>query len=495
MPRFCPGPSQVWNSILAVLILASLGTVTAAAERPNVLFIAVDDLRPELACYGASHIHSPNIDRLAASGTTFQRAYCMQAVCSPSRTCVMTGLRPDSTKVYDLKTHFRTHVPQVVTVAQHFKNNGYHTVSMGKIYHGGFDDPPSWSEPARVAKGGGWYAAQENLDFVANRQAEGRKRGLQGVALSRFARAASIESADVPDNRYTDGAIADLALSTLQELQQKQEPFFLAVGFIRPHLPFTSPKKYWDLYDRSQIQPAANLFPPKNVPSYALTSWGEMRAYSDIPPQGDLSPEKALELRHGYYASVSFTDANVGKLLDKLQQLGLAENTIVVLWGDHGWKLGEHNSWCKHTNFEIDANSPLIIRAPGQKAPGSKTPALVEFVDIYPTLCDLAGLTLPSHLEGVSAAPLLNDPKLPWKSAAFSQYPRGAVMGYSMKTDRYRFTAWKNQKSGQILATELYDHQHDPAENENVAGDPANAKLVQQLTSQLQAGWRAARPK
>jgi iduronate 2-sulfatase len=228
------------------------------------------------------------------------------------------------------------------------------------------------------------------------------------------------------------------------------------------------------------------------VTPYSLTTWGEMRAYDGIPAKGDLTEDQARQLKHGYYACVSFTDANVGKLLDELDRLGLADNTIVVLWGDHGWKLGEHNSWCKHTNFENDANAPLIIRAPGQKSPGGKTRALVEFVDIYPTLCDLAGLERPAHLEGTSAAPLLDDPQQPWKPAAFSQYPRGSVMGYSMRTDRYRFTAWKNRKTGQVEALELYDHETDPAENENVAGDADKAELVERLMQQLNDGWQAA---
>ncbi|EAQ77833.1 iduronate-2-sulfatase [Blastopirellula marina DSM 3645] len=480
-------------SLLAAVCFVS--AASAADRQPNVLFIAVDDLRTELGCYGASQIHSPNIDRLAAAGTVFTRAYCQQAVCSPSRTSLMTGLRPDSTKVYDLVTHFRKNVPDVVTLGQHFKQNGYYSVSMGKIYHGGYDDPPTWSEPARKPQGGAGYVLAENLQTITDKRNAARAKGLRGVQLSRAARGPATEMADVADNAYADGAVADLAVKSLRELSQRDEPFFLAVGFVKPHLPFNAPKKYWDMYDPAKIELAANPYPPKNVTPYSLTSWGEMRVYDGIPKQGDLSPEKARELKHGYYACISYTDANVGKLLDELDKLKLTDETIVVLWGDHGWKLGEHNSWCKHTNFEDDANAPLIIRAPGQKSPGAKSTALVEFVDIYPTLCELAALPLPQHLEGTSAAPLLDQPDAAWKTAAFSQYPRRQIMGYTMKTDRYRFTAWKNKKSGKVVATELYDHQVDPAENVNVAGLTENAELIVQLQKQLDAGWQAAKPK
>lgn len=479
------------SALLAALCFSS---GLFAQDRPNVLFIAVDDLRTELGCYGDAHIKSPNIDRLAGMGTTFLRAYCQQAVCSPSRTSLMTGLRPDSTKVYDLVTHFRDHVPDVVTLGQHFKQNGYHAVSMGKIYHGGYDDEPTWSEPARKPKGGAGYVTPENKKSIAEQREAAKKRGLKGKRLNRSARGTPTEMADVPDNAYTDGAIAELAVETIQELSQKEQPFFLAVGFVKPHLPFNAPKKYWDLYDPAKIELAANPFPPKNVTEYSLTDSGELRNYEGVPKKGDISPEQARKLKHGYYAAVSFTDANVGKLLDELGRLKLMDNTIIVLWGDHGWKLGEHNAWCKHSNFENDANAPLIIRAPGQKSPGGKSEALVEFVDIYPTLCDLAKLSKPAHLEGASAAPLLDRPDLEWKAAAFSQYPRGNVMGYSMKTDRYRYTAWKDKKTGKVVASELYDHETDPAENENIAGSPEQAELVARLQKQLNAGWKAALP-
>ncbi len=464
-------------------------TLVAAENRRNVLFIAVDDLRTELGCYGVKQIQSPNIDSLAERGTVFDHAYCQQAVCSPSRTSLLTGCRPDTTRIYDLQTHFRKHLPDVVTLPQHFKNHGYFTRSVGKIYHGGLDDAQSWSEPPPKA-GRPMYHLEENKALVARKRAAaaGKKFPTPSARYNAMTGPA-YECADVPDNTYSDGAIADAAIGMLREAKDK--PFFIAAGFLKPHLPFVAPRKYWDLYRREDIPPAPNPFPPEDVPRLALTNWGELRAYDDIPNVGTLTDEQALTLKHGYYACVSYTDAQIGRLLDELDRLELRENTVIVLWGDHGWKLGEHGLWCKHTNFENDTLSPLICSAPGQKAQGSHTSALVEFVDIYPSLCELAGLPLPSHLEGLSFAPLLDSPELPWKKAAFSQYPRGKVMGYSMRTDRYRLTRWL-KADGSEVARELYDHQNDPQENVNIVDRPGNETLVEKLTKQMQTGWKAA---
>ena len=461
----------------------------ASQQRRNVLFIAVDDLRTELGCYGVKQIKSPNIDRLAASGTLFERAYCQQAVCSPSRSSLLTGCRPDTTKVYDLVTHFRKNLPDVATLPQHFKKNGYFTQSVGKIFHGGLDDKPSWSAPSPNANRP-MYQSPENQALVA-RKAEAAKGKEFATPSARYnaMTGPAIECADVPDNAYSDGAIADAAIGMLR--QAKDKPFFLAVGFIKPHLPFIAPKKYWDIYKREEIPLAPNPFPPKDVPKMALPDYSELRAYSDIPQLGPLNEEQARTLKHGYYACVSYMDAQVGRVLDELDRLGLRENTVVVLWGDHGWKLGEHGSWCKHTNFENDTHAPLICAAPGQKGQGRHSEALVEFVDIYPTLCELAGLPKPQHLEGTSFAPLLNQPDRAWKSAAFSQFPRGkAIMGYSMRTERHRLTRWMNG-AGREIGVELYDHQNDPQENRNVAGRQENKALVQELTRKMQAGWKA----
>jgi len=493
---------QILHLLLGLCAAGALCAAESAPSKPNVLFIAVDDLRPELGCYGKDYIKSPNIDALAKDGTVFERAYCQQAVCSPSRTSIMTGMRPDTTKVWDLNTHFRVAQPDVVTLGQAFKNSGYFVQGMGKIFHGKLDDVPTWSVPWQTPKAPK-YVLPESLEMekaAAAATADKVEEG-EGKSSKANSRGPAYECADVPDNTYQDGKVADLAVETLKELAKKDQPFFLAVGFVKPHLPFVSPKKYWDMYDPADIKLATNRFVAKDSPEYAVNpNDGEIRAYSGIPPKGDMPEDLARKLRHAYYAGVSYTDAQIGRVMAELKTLGLDKNTIVVLWGDHGWNLGEHSLWGKHTNVENDVNAPLIISAPGQKAAGQSTPALAEFVDIYPTLCDLAGVPLPAHLEGVSLKPLMDNPALPWKTAAFSQYPRKsdgqALMGYTMRTDRYRFTVWVDRDDHtKVDAIELYDHQTDPQENTNVAKDPANAELVKSLMKQWEGGWQAAKPR
>ncbi|WP_406698719.1 sulfatase [Singulisphaera sp. Ch08] len=470
-------------------------------SKPNVLFIAVDDLRPEFGAYGHPEVKSPNLDRLAARGLTFQRAYCQQAVCSPSRTSLLTGARPDTTKVYDLVTHFRKAMPETVTLPQFFKAQGYFVQGLGKIYHPGFNDPPSWSVPWETATPQARpYAlaesralAQKNRQATAPAKAKAKKK----AAAKQGSRGPAFESADVPDDAYLDGAVANMAVKTLQSLKAKEEPFFLAVGFAKPHLPFVAPKRYWDLYDPAKIALASNPYRPKGAPEYAVQPGGELRSYANIPT-GHVPDELARTLKHGYYAAISFMDAQVGKLLDELDRLSLRDNTIIVLWGDHGWKLGEHDAWCKHSNVELDTHVPLIVVAPGQAEPGKQSKALVEFVDLYPSLAELAGLTPPAHVEGTSFLPVLKSPDRPWKSAAFSQYPRQvegrSLMGYSMRTDRYRFTRWvERDDPTKVTAVELYDHETDPQENQNIADDPANTALVAKLTKQWQAGWQGTK--
>ena len=477
-------------------VLLPHATVAQQSGRPNVLFFAIDDLRTDIGCYGHPEAKTPNIDALAKRGMVFRRAYCQQAVCSPSRTSLLTGARPDTTKVYDLVTHFRDHIPDVISLPQHFRENGYHVVGMGKIFHPGYDDPKAWSEPHRNGPGEN-YVLPENKQRMSKGESKAKAAKAKGKAAGPQ-RGEPFEMADVPDNAYHDGSLADMAVAKLKELKANDQPFFLAVGFLKPHLPFNSPKKYWDLYDPSKLKLADNPFKPKDAPPYAVTDFGELRNYFGVPQTGPVSDELARKLIHAYRAASSFTDTNVGRVLAELDRLGLRENTIVVLWGDHGWKLGEHASWCKHSNMENDANAPLILAAPTAKAKGQSTRALVEFVDIYPTLCDLAGLSLPSHLEGTSFKPLLDDPARSWKSAAFSQYPRShegrPLMGYAMKTDRYRFIEWRDRQTGQPITHELYDHQTDPAENQNIAPRPENNDLLTKLATQLSAGWKAAKP-
>ncbi|WP_198141309.1 sulfatase [Verrucomicrobium spinosum] len=484
---------------MALFVFVS--SISAADKsRPNVLFIAVDDLRPEFGAYGSKIVKSPHLDRLAASGVTFQHAYCQQAVCSPSRSSLLTGARPDTTQVYDLVRHFRKSLPDVVTLPQHFKNQGYYVQGMGKLYHSGLDDPASWSVPwTKPQLPHGVYGLPENQNLGKKLTAEARAAGKKPNAARR---GPAFESSDSPDNAFHDGALADMAVAALREASAKNQPFWLGVGFIRPHLPFVAPKKYWDLYDPAQIELAPNPQPARDAPPYAVTNFGELRNYAGIPQQGPIPDALARQLKHGYYAAISYMDAQVGRLLDELDRLGLRNNTIIVLWGDHGWKLGEHGSWCKHSTVENDTNAPLLVSVPGLKSAGQKTAALVEFVDIYPSLAELCGLPLPAHLEGTSFVPVLNEPSRAWKSAAFSQYPRGAkeagvaVMGYSMRTEKYRLTRWVDRTdASKVVALELYDHQTDPQENINLAADPAKADLVKQLSAQAEQGWQAAKPK
>lgn len=473
-------------SLLAgfVAIIATAARAVGLPAKPNILFIAIDDLRPELGCYGVPVIQSPNIDRLAKNGLVFDRAYCQQAVCSPSRSSLLTGTRPDTTKVYDLTTHFRKALPNVVTLPEYFKDNGYFVQGMGKIFHLGLDDPQSWSVPSTFPK------------------VPASQRGLvdPDAAPVSAKRGPPFQAVNVPDNALHDGELADMAVAALAGRKDKPQPFFLAVGFIRPHLPFISPKKYWDLYDPAKIELAPNPFRPKDAPSYAFAAKDEVRSYAGAPPGQHIPDDYARQLKHGYYAAVSYVDAQVGRVIDELDRLGLRTNTIIVLWGDHGWKLGEHDAWAKHSNVENDTRAPLIISVPGMAGVGQHTKDLVEFVDIYPTLADLAGLPLPKHLEGSSFKPLLADPDRNWKAAAFSQYPRHVgkqnLMGYSMRTDRYRFTRWVTAADhANVTAVELYDEQTDPQENTNIANLPENKALVEKLTAQWQAGWQGVASK
>jgi arylsulfatase A-like enzyme len=481
-------------------LAAPLALQAQRAQRLNVLMFAIDDLRPEFGAYGSKIVRSPNLDRLAKSGILFRRAYCQQAVCSPSRSSLMTGTRPDTTKVWDLETHFRTALPDVVTLPQHFKNHGYHAQGMGKLYHGGFNDEASWTVPWTMGQPlYRPYALDENRAIVARRSNEAGAAAKEKGAARVRTNGPAYESADVPDNTYQDGTVADLAVTALRErAAQPEKSFWLGVGFSKPHLPFVAPKKYWDMYDPREIQLAANPFRPKDAPDYAVQPGGELRNYWGVPP-GRIPDDFARTLKHGYYAAISYMDAQLGRVLDELERTGLAKNTVVALWGDHGWKLGEHDGWCKHSNVENDTNAPLLISVPGMKTPGQSSDALAEFVDLYPTLTDLCGLPQPRHLEGTSLAPVLRNPaRAKVKTAAFSQYPRvkgdgTRLMGYSIRTDRYRLTRWVHRDDHSKLdAVELYDHKTDPQENTNIAADAGQAKVLAQLTRQWERGWRGA---
>lgn len=453
------------TGLMAAGALMPLSSFAQAPEKkPNVLFIAVDDLRPELGCYDSKLVKSPNIDKLASMGTLFERAYCQQAVCSPSRVSLLCGQRPDTTKCWDLKTKFRSIQPDIVTLPQYFKNNGYHSYRLGKIFHlghGQSEDMISWTTVSNA-------------------------RGKQYIQAKKGTKP-TVEAADVPDNRYNEGAYTDDAIKAMKRFKKKGTPFFLAVGYRKPHLPFCAPKKYWDMYEREAIPDAPIVHPPKDASKYALTNFGELRKYDGIPKKGPLSEAQRKELRHGYLACVSYVDAQIGRLLDALKSEGLEKNTVIILWGDHGWKLNDYGSWCKHTNMEIDTHVPLILAAPGYKG-GQRSKALVEFVDIYPTLTELCNFKIPAQCEGSSMVPLLNNPDLPWKSAAFSQYPRRGLMGYTIRSGDWRYTEWIDKKKGEVVDRELYNHKDSSLDTENRINDPALTDTVKKLSQQLDKG-------
>lgn len=460
---------------------------TAATARMNVLFITVDDLRPELGCYGRARAHTPNLDRLAASGVRFERAYCQQAICAPSRASVLGGVRPDTLGFYDLDTPLRKAHPALVTLPQAFKAAGYETLTLGKIYHHREDDAAGWTRRPETRQA--MYAGEDALAFVRARTAEARARGLTGRDAMNHARGPATECAAVDDAAYSDGAMAAEAIRQMEAL--KDQPFFLAAGFLKPHLPFCAPKKYWDLFDPAKIE-LPDETRPEGMPGQALTNFGELRNYADMPKgNAPLSRAQKIRLIHGYLAATAYLDAQVGRLLDALERLKLADRTVVLVWGDHGWKLGEYASWCKHSNMEIDTRIPLIVRAPGF-ARGGAAAGLVEAVDFFPTLAELCGVPAPASCEGKSFVPQLRDPKAPGKPCAISQYPRGRTMGYSLRTDRWRYTEWYDTQKGRVVARELYDRSGGDFvnERENLADRPEQAEVVRSLARQLRPFMR-----
>jgi arylsulfatase A-like enzyme len=502
-------------------------------KKPNILFIAVDDLRPELGCYGQKIVHSPNIDRIAKEGVRFNRAYCQEAICGPSRASLLTGRRPDNIGVIENNTYFRNTVPDVTTLPAHFANHGYTTVGIGKIYHDRQDDKLSWNRKAAAPQRPKpypvmGYQSPETLEYFKVKHKEIREKYGDFFIYS-LGSGPAWEACDIPDNMYEDGYYADQAVASLKEI--KDNPFFLAVGFRKPHLPFIAPKKYWNLYNPTDIDLADNPFAPKDAPSMGLHASFELRTRKGIPKKGDISDDQARKLIHAYLACVSYVDAQIGKILDELDALGLRDSTIIMLWGDHGWHLGEHGIWGKATNYEIATRVPLIVSAPGRSR-NVATDALVELVDMYPTLSELAHLPLPKHLDGKSFVPVLKNPNRSWKKAAFSQFPCPALrewaanplsdemrttffgpliaelenkmaaenptrfdkdiyenhlMGYTMRTDRYRLVLWVDYRypRKEPYGVELYDLKTDPDENTNLSKLPKYAVLVGRLTKHL----------
>lgn len=497
---------------IILVILIGLLAISGMAQKKNVLFIAVDDLKPMLGCYGHEQIKSPNIDQLASQGTAFLNNHCQQAVCAPSRVSLLTGLRPDVTKVWDLKTQMRDKNPNILTLPQYFKEQGYTTAGIGKI----FDprsvdkklDEVSWSIPfvsrfdvdhpvfgAPAARG---FQSPEIKAQAEEIRKEGEAKGLKGGKLNNYITEnlkPSVEKFACSDDAYVDGYIAKKAVEMMNQLAGQKEPFMLCVGFKKPHLPFVAPAKYWDMYDEKDIQLASWQKHSEKGPDIAYHKFGELQSYTDMPQHvknGKVDEAKQRELINGYYACVSYIDAQIGLLMDNLKKNGLSENTIVVLWGDHGWHLGDHGLWCKHSNFEQATRSPLIIYAPGMPA-NNKISSPTEFIDIFPTLCELNDLKTPSILQGTSLVPVLNKEKNSVKKYAISQYPRGKAMGYALRTDRYRYVEWHNNykstdvyKTSNLIAAELYDYENDPLETRNLLNEKSLEPIKDELQSELQ---------
>ena len=502
--------SPQWPSYLVgiLVILHIQGSVGLQKYRPNVLFLIVDDLRPQIGCFednASTPIHTPNLDHLADRSILFRRAYVQQAVCSPSRTSLLTGRRPDTTRVHDLTQYWRHAGGNFTTLPQYFKENGYATAGLGKVFHpgraSGNNDPPSWTED--------YFKPDETYWQDRNRHS--------WLAAS---------EAELREHPLPDMQIADAAVKTMTRLADNREvPFFLAVGFLKPHLPFLFPSRFLDLYPPGNVSLPSNPFAPVDLPEVAWSNFDELRKYDDVLDRfghgtfnTTLPKQFVLDLRRAYYSSVSYVDHLIGTVLDAASRLGLDNNTIISVLGDHGYQLGEHAEWCKHTNFEIATRAPLMLSIPELPTIRARTDALVELVDVFPTIAEAAGLPVPDLcsenstsvplcVEGVSLLRLAGDPKRQWKRAAFSQYPRMLVsgdvlMGYTARTDRYRFTEWIFYDTLEFRPlwekkreyVELYDHVMDPDENVNVASWDRYADEVQRLRKELREGWRKALP-
>ncbi|MDA3798894.1 MAG: sulfatase [Kiritimatiellae bacterium] len=461
-------------TVAALTIQTSFGAA-ANAKKKNLLFIAVDDLKPILGCYGVTNITTPNIDKLAKNGVIFSNNHCQYAICSPTRVSLLTGMRPDYTQVWDFKVRMRDINPDILTIPQYFKNSGYTSIGMGKIFDGrgcdGWDtqDVPSWSEPLRMVG--------RNVIYLNNKDPEKKP---------------STEIADVDDYAYKDGQITLTAIKELKSLSKQDKPFFLAVGFLKPHLPFCAPKKYWDMYDRKDIKLPEYRKLPEGSPAYAFQdSWELKSGYTDVERGKPIPEAKQKELIHGYMACVTYIDKLVGELIEELKASGEYDNTVIVLWGDHGWHLGDHGMFCKHTNYEQATRSPLIFAGAGIKARGINCTSPTEFVDIFPTLCDLTDLKTPKQLQGTSLLPILDGKATSVKDYAVSQFSRNKdgkpLMGYTYRDNRYRYTAWiqkdfKNgEKNGPVVDEEFFDYKKDPLETKNFINDPVYAKEIERF--------------
>jgi iduronate 2-sulfatase len=465
-------------TIILILAFSNL----FAQESPNVVIFLIDDLKAELGCYGSEVVKSPNIDKLAQEGVLFNNAYCQQAICAPSRMSILTGLRPETIGIYDLFTPLRKDHKDILTIPKFFQANGYSTVSIGKVYHHGTDDKESFS--VFYPKEENTYANPANIAIMEQFKKDNNKSN--GPAF---------DSADVSDDTYKDGRAANYAIETLHKL--KDDKFLMFVGLSKPHLPFNAPKKYWDLYDVNTLK-VPSREKPKDMYPNALTKWGELRAYHGIPEEGDLNDEQTKNLIHGYYACVSYIDAQIGKVMATLETLDLRKNTIVILMSDHGYKTGDYGAWCKHTNFEQDVNVPLIIsRETGytSRTINSKSSALVENIDVFPTLVDACGLEMPK-LDGKSLLPLVDDPSLKWDEASYSLYPRGKkTMGCTVTNGEWRYTEWRNSETQEVQAAELYSiYENNGIATKNYLENPEYKVVVDKMKGLIEIQFPRNRP-
>lgn len=514
--------------ILFSIVLLAFGMISCNPPvelkegKPNILFVSIDDLGPVLGAYDNEYVKSPNLDKFADNGLTFRNNYCQAAVCAPSRASLMTGLRPDSTRVWHLGDKFREINPETVTMPQHFNKNGYHTVCIGKIFHNYMPDSISWDEPdlRPVQYLRPEWLKRDGETFYVNKETQAKQKIKRDRLIAKrpnyyadgWNNGPAWEMEDVHDSLYYDGAQNELAKRTLTRLSKNDQPFFMALGYFRPHLPFAVPKKYWDLYDRDNLPLAPNPFVPEQSPIMSMNSMYELRGYDGFsglkhPTENEMAEDTARILKHGYYASVSYVDALLGNIIQHLKDLEIYDNTIIIIWGDHGWKLGEHNSWCKQSNYNIDIQVPMMICSPNQINKGRQTFEITELVDIFPSLCEMAGIEVPGYMQGNSFVPLIEEPEREWKAAAFSQFHRRPkvtpdgkrYMGYSIRTKKYHYIEWYYWdhllgEKGEFVTSELYDSLTDPDENINIAAREEHDETVKNLSNQILLGWKAARP-
>ncbi|SHI30823.1 sulfatase [Algibacter luteus] len=437
---------------------------TAAEKKPNILFIVVDDLRPELNFYGANHINSPSLDKLAGESLIFERAYCNIPVCGASRASLLTGARPTRKRFINAHIKKDEDYPEAISLPMLLKQNGYKTISNGKIYHYQNDDAEAWDEI--------WHP-KSLWDYALAESQEIRKNTHRGLPF---------EAAKVHDSVYRDGKTALKVIQDLNKLKEANQPFFLTMGLSKPHLPFTAPQKYWDLYDRDKIELPESYIQPESTPRYAFHNFGELRQYENIPKKGDLPNALAKELIHGYYACVSYIDAQIGLVLDELKRLDLEDDTIVILWGDHGWNLGDHKLWSKHVTFETALRTPLIIKVPG-KTKGLKTNAITEFIDVYPSLAELTSIEIPDTVDGKSFVPIINRKSVE-KNWAVSKFKDAVTL---IKGDLF-YTEWVKD-DGVAYARMLFDHKTDPLELDNLSEKPQYQDKVIELSKELRQKW------